>query len=87
MYPAPGGPKINYTENFHVFGVEWSADMLRFSVDGTVYHTRNSSEVPIPQTPFYIILDTAVAWYLPPSPSTPFPATHIIDWVKLYQRK
>ena len=87
IYPTLGGPAIHYSENYHTFGLEWNQTHLVFSVNGTSYHVKSSSEVPIPQNPFYFILNTAVAWYLPPGPNAKFPANHVIDFVRVYQHK
>eukprot|EP01104_Vermistella_antarctica_P004960 TRINITY_DN15367_c0_g1_i1.p1 TRINITY_DN15367_c0_g1~~TRINITY_DN15367_c0_g1_i1.p1 ORF type:complete len:349 (+),score=51.04 TRINITY_DN15367_c0_g1_i1:68-1114(+) len=40
MYPPFGQPMINFTEDFHVFSVEWNSTTLAWAVDGNVYETR-----------------------------------------------
>jgi len=33
----------------------------------------------------YTIFDTAIAWYWPPGPEAVYPATHEVDWVRVWQ--
>jgi hypothetical protein len=54
------GTAIDFDSSFHVFAVEWNATSIRWFVDGEFYHERTPDTVPIPQTPFYWILNTAV---------------------------
>eukprot|EP00602_Paraphysomonas_sp_CaronLab_P008194 CAMPEP_0185018376 /NCGR_PEP_ID=MMETSP1103-20130426/1122_1 /TAXON_ID=36769 /ORGANISM="Paraphysomonas bandaiensis, Strain Caron Lab Isolate" /LENGTH=188 /DNA_ID=CAMNT_0027548169 /DNA_START=275 /DNA_END=841 /DNA_ORIENTATION=+ len=84
-YPPLGSPEIDWSADFHVFAVEWTETELIFSVDGVEYETVSSNDVIFPTSPMYFILDTAVAWYMPPGPNAVYPATHVIDWVKVSQ--
>jgi beta-glucanase (GH16 family) len=79
------------TSTFHVYAVEWSPDRIDYYVDQIKYHTVTNdnggpSSWPF-DCPFYIILNLAVGggWVGPPGPSTPFPATMEIDYVRVYQ--
>lgn len=76
----------DFTQDFHTFAVEWTPDRLDWYVDGVKQAT---SESEIPQHPFYIILNTAVGgnWPGDPDATTPFPAYHRIDYVRVYTRK
>lgn len=84
-YPPLGAPAVNWTD-YHVFGVEWNATALSFYVDDTLYETKTSTQVNLPTAPMYFILNTAVAWYWPPGPDATYPATHVIDWVRVWQQ-
>ena len=60
--------------------------------DGTPYATVTSASLAPGQTwvfnrPFHLLLDLAVGgdWPGPPDASTPFPATLLVDWVRVYQ--
>ena len=83
-YPPLFSPSIDFSQDFHVFGVEWNSTQLSFYVDGNVYFTLNREQVNIPQDPFYIILNTAISPLWPPSDNAAYPAYHIIDWVRVY---
>ncbi len=82
----------NYDTGFHIYGMEWSASQLKFSVDGNVYFTVTKAalgstvnEWPFDQ-PFWIILNHAVggAWGGTPD-TTLYPHTVEVDWVRVYQ--
>jgi beta-glucanase (GH16 family) len=42
-------------------------------------------QVNLPTGPMYIILNTAVAPYMPPGPDAKYPTTHTVDWVQVWQ--
>jgi len=82
----------NYDTEFHIYGLEWDANKLIFSVDGNKYFTVTKqnlgtleAEWPFDQ-PFWIILNHAVggAWGGTPDDSK-FPITTEIDWVRVYK--
>ncbi len=77
---------IDYTRDFHVYALEWEPQLLRWSVDGKLIHSTN---LGIPHTPHYLILNTAVggAWPGDPDDTTVFPQFHDIDYVRVYQRE
>jgi beta-glucanase (GH16 family) len=79
--------------DFHRYAVEWTADQLRFFVDDVLYHTEHASRLGpgarwVFDHPFFLILDLAVGGSFggPPDDSTPFPATLIADYVRVYRR-
>ncbi len=84
----------DFSEDFHVFALEWTSSEIRWYIDGTLYQKQNqwhSSASPYPapfDQPFHLILNVAVGgnWAGPPSVSTPFPATMRVDYVKVYQQ-
>ncbi len=75
----------DFSAGFHTFAVEWSPERLDFLVDGEL---RASHTEGIPQEPFYIILNTAVGGHWPgnPDPSSTFPQTFEVDWVRAYRK-
>lgn len=75
----------DFSEDFHVFTVEWSAEIIRWYVDGVEVFQLNDH---IPAEPMYLIANLAVGgnWPGPPDESTPFPAYFEIDYIRVYQR-
>jgi len=80
-----------FDTGFHVFAVEWKSDRIVWKVDGLTYKTATAADLP-PGTnwvfdhPFYVILNVAVGgnYVGGPSPSTPFPQTMTVDYVRVY---
>ena len=80
-----------YTDNFHVFAIEWEEDEIRWYMDDEMYHKLTPAAVPgewVYNHPFFMILNVAVggAWPGYPSPDTEFPQTMRVDYVRIYQR-
>jgi beta-glucanase (GH16 family) len=73
------------TADFHVYGLEWTADKLVWSFDGSPVHTYTGTGVP--QVPMYVIANLAIGgtWPGNPSTATTFPALLQIDYVRVYQ--
>lgn len=76
----------DFTKDFHVYLLEWEPGEIRWFIDGKPIHKTN---VGIPHTPHYLILNTAVggAWPKNPDESTTFPQYHDIDYVRVYARE
>lgn len=75
--------------DFHVFGVDWRENLIRFYVDDLIYHQLTPEDLPGPwvfNKPFYIILNLAVGGNFLGSPNndTSFPQTLQIDYVRVY---
>jgi beta-glucanase (GH16 family) len=90
-YTLPSG---NFSDDFHIFAVEWEPNVARFYVDGNLYKTLTSNELPAGSTwvfdhPFFIILNVAVGGNLPGNPdsTTSFPQTMQVDYVRVYARQ
>jgi len=83
-----------FADDYHIFSLEWEPTVLRWYLDGRLYHTETnwySSEQPFPapfDKRFYIILNVAVVGDWPGSPdtSTEFPQRMEVDYVRVYQR-
>ena len=81
----------DFSKSFHVFSITWSPREISWAVDGDTYFVQRAG-VPtglyIPQWPMYFILNTAIQ---PQSGNSergtvgPYPAEHVIDWVRIYQ--
>lgn len=84
---------LRFADDFHVFAIEWEPNVIRWYVDGKLYHTLTSSDIPegtkwVYDHPFYLILNLAVGggWPGYPDDSTKFPQSMLIDYVRVYQR-
>jgi len=72
---------------FHTYGLDWQADHVTWYFDGTVI--KNFTKVnDIPHTPMYVIVNLAVGgWIAPPDPTVQFPATMLVDYVRVWSQK
>ncbi len=91
-YTLPNQKK--FSDDFHVFAVEWEPAVIRFYVDGNLYETRTPADLPagtkwVFDHPFFIILNLAVGgdWPGPPDATTQFPQSMLADYVRVYERK
>jgi beta-glucanase (GH16 family) len=82
-----------FSDDYHVFAVEWESNVVRFYVDNTLYETRTPSDLPAGTSwvfdhPFFILLNVAVGGNWPGSPdqTTVFPQTMLVDYVRVYAR-
>lgn len=91
----------NFSDDYHVFAVEWDPGEITFYVDGEPYHTENDwfcttttgseRSYPAPfDKEFSIIFNVAVGgdWPGDPDENTPFDesAQMRVDYVRVYQR-
>lgn len=90
IYTLPG--KQRFSAGFHVFAIEWEPKEIRFYVDGHLYETQKASDLPAGKHwafdhPFYIVLNLAVGGYWPGNPdaTTHFPASMLVDYVRVYR--
>jgi beta-glucanase (GH16 family) len=75
----------DFTLGYHNYAVEWGPHRVDWFIDGVQRFTTTAN---FPREPMYIILNMAVGGTLPgnPNASTPFPASTLVDWVRVYQR-
>ncbi|MGG3562768.1 glycoside hydrolase family 16 protein [Neobacillus rhizosphaerae] len=97
-YSLPGNKK--FSEDFHIFTLDWEPDEFRWYVDGVLYakqnkwfsnHKETGSEHPgfAPfDRPFYLQVNLAVGgkWPGNPDDSTCFPQKMEIDYIKVFQK-
>lgn len=83
-----------FADDFHTYAVEWEPSAIRFYVDGNLYQTRMSMDIPAGKTwafdhPFFIILNVAVGGFWPGSPdqTSIFPQTMLVDYVRVYKKQ
>src|SRR5229473_1658733 len=79
-----------FSDNFHVFAIEWFPDHIDWYVDTTLYLSKKQTDLPgawVFDHPFFIILNLAVGGYWPgyPDQTTVFPQYMLVDYVRVYQ--
>ncbi len=91
-YSLPSGQK--FSDDFHIYSIEWEPTEIRFYVDGNLYATRSPSEIPsgdkwVYDHNFFIILNVAVGggWPGNPDTTTVFPQQMLVDYVRVYEMK
>jgi beta-glucanase (GH16 family) len=82
-----------FSNDYHIYAVEWEADAVRFYVDSTLFQTIYKANMPagyhwVFDKPFFIILNIAVGGNWPGSPdkTTTWPQTMLVDYVRVYSR-
>lgn len=91
-YKLPTG---NFSNDFHVFRLDWEEGEFRWYVDDIIYLTQKnwfsgSNPYPAPfDQKFHMLLNVAVGGNWPGSPnlSTSFPQIMEVDFVRVYQKK
>lgn len=84
----------DFTNEFHVFAIEWEEGEIRWYVDDIHYQTQRSwgtknKEFPAPfDQKFHLILNVAVGgnWPGNPDETTTFPQRMEVDYVRVYQK-
>ena len=91
FFSLPAGQ--NFSDDFHLYAVEWEHGTIRFYADTNLYATFNQSQWPAGGTwvfdhPFFIILNVAVGgdWPGPPDNATVFPQQMLVDYVRVYTK-
>lgn len=89
-YSLPTG---RFTDDYHVFAIEWEPNRIHFYVDDHLYETRTPSDLPtgtkwVYDHPFYILLNCAVGgrWPGNPDDTSTFPQKMLIDYVRVYKK-
>lgn len=74
----------NPSTSFHVYAVEWEPGAIRWYIDGAIKKTYSGSAVT--GVPMQIYINTALGGDFPGSvsPSTAFPQTMDVDYVRVY---
>jgi beta-glucanase (GH16 family) len=87
-------PKGDFSEDFHVFQLDWEPTRIRWYVDGRRYQTQarwhtDGHPFPAPfDQRFHLLLNLAVGgnWPGPPDESSVFPQSLVVDYVRVYQK-
>jgi beta-glucanase (GH16 family) len=83
-----GEPVFN---DYHSFAIEWEPDLIRWYVDGTLYHTATPADITpnewVFNDPVFLIFNVAVGGNFggPVSPDLTFPQEMVIDYLRVYQ--
>lgn len=99
-YSGAAGPTASFTlasgakfsDDFHVFAIEWETSAIRWYVDGSLYSTKTPADIKgnswVFDHPFFIILNLAVGgdWPGAPDGTTMFPQKLRIDYVHVCQK-
>ncbi len=78
----------SFADDYHLFTLDWSPEFIRFYTDGILVNDiAIEDDMKEFQRSFYLILNLAVGGNWPGSPdaSTSFPATMMVDYVRVYQ--
>ncbi|MCD4686069.1 MAG: family 16 glycosylhydrolase, partial [Anaerolineae bacterium] len=90
-----GSPRpfdVDVADDYHVFGIEWDPNVIRWYVDGELFNTVTPDALVgrpwVFDHDFFLILNVAVGGYWPGNPdeTTVFPQQMAVDWVRVYQR-
>ena len=91
-YRLAGG---DFSQDFHVFALEWEPGEIRWFVDGELYLTltqwyteAQGASFPAPfDQRFHLLMNVAVGgnWPGSPAPTTQFPQEMVVDYVRVYQ--
>ncbi|MFK8075325.1 MAG: family 16 glycosylhydrolase [Granulosicoccus sp.] len=81
--PTPG---VDYTSDFHTYGVEWKPGTLIFYINNVEVHRVTDAKVS--QQEMYVIANTALGgwWAGSPDATTPFPGKYTLDYIRVYQK-
>ena len=89
-YSLPNAGK--FSDDYHVYSVEWSRGKIRWLVDGRSYQTLTPKDLPkdsewVFDHPFFLLLNVAVGggWPGDPDRTTSFPQTMLVDYVRVYR--
>lgn len=90
IFSLPKG--MRFSDDYHVFAVEWEPQTIRFYVDNVLYETQSARDLGPGKTwafdhPFFLVLNVAVGGYWPGTPdgSTVFPTSMLVDYVRVYR--
>lgn len=80
-------------DRFHVYAVEWSPKGIAWYIDNVRYAWKTPRSLPAGALwafdhPFFLILNLAIGgdWPGPPSSSSVFPSSLLVDYVRVYKR-
>jgi len=81
-------------DDFHVYVVRWSEGRIEFRVDGITHGVVRRTDLPADwvwpfDKPHFLLLNLAIggpdSWPGAPDAGTRFPASLLVDWVRVYQ--
>jgi beta-glucanase (GH16 family) len=74
---------VDFSLDWHVYGLDWRADHVTFYLDGTeLWSFTDASQIP--HVPMAMIVSLAVGgWCGTPDATTPNPLSFQVDWVRV----
>ena len=86
-------PQGNFTDDFHIFAIDWREGKIEWYVDGKRVQTQtkwSTTGGPFPapfDQKFHLLLNLSVGggFVGPVGANTKFPAQYLIDYVRIYQ--
>jgi len=82
------------TTDYHIYSVEWDGQSIRYFVDSTQHYIVTRADVSqhgnwVFDQPFFVILNLAVGGNFDHDPQSDaiFPATMLVDWVRVYTKQ
>jgi beta-glucanase (GH16 family) len=88
---SPVAPSGSWSDAFHVYAVDWTDQTITWSIDGRTYATLDRKDTPsdgrwvLDRSPQIIVLNLAIGgWPGSPDDSTTFPATMLVDYVRVW---
>lgn len=88
-------PDTTFSDDFHVFAVEWEPNEIRWYVDNELFHSQTEwftsakgATYPAPfDQDFYLLVNVAVGghWAGSPNETSVFPQMMYVDYVRVYQ--
>jgi beta-glucanase (GH16 family) len=89
-YTLPG--KQRFSDDFHIFAIEWDPDSVSFFVDQDRYVRRTRADLKpgwpwVFNKPYFLILNLAIGgdWPGNPDATTVFPQTMLVDYIRVYE--
>jgi beta-glucanase (GH16 family) len=86
-------PGKNYSDDFHIYAIQWEPGTVRFYIDSDNYATLTQAQWPVGgqwvfDHPFFMIVNVAVGGVWPGSADarTPFPQQMLVDYVRVYSK-
>jgi beta-glucanase (GH16 family) len=75
---------------YHTFTVDWQPDLIKWYVDGILYHTASPADVPgewVFNDPVFLLLNVAIGGNFGGAvdPDIPLPQSMAVDYVRVYQ--
>ncbi len=82
------GLDFDSTDDFHVYGFEWTPTYMKYYVDGVQVGHAFTDKTALKQcTNMYMILNLAIdGWDGAPDETTVWPAEYKCDWVRVWQK-
>lgn len=75
----------DFSDDFHVFAIEWSPGQIQWFVDGVLRHT---SHKEVPDVSMFLLVNLAVGgWAEAPDEWTVFPADFEVDYIRVWEQK